>query len=633
MLRLHRLNCLGSLHYFIKVALQRTRLTAGFHLRICRKLESESLKLLLEIPRDHYKALDINTPIPTPDGFRRMGDIQVNDEVFAVNGAPTKVTAVSPIMVGSKCYRVVFSTGEELIADAGHLWYVDVRRLRANLGPNRSIVIDTTEHLARSVIYKNKLDVKSGKYYPEYNYRVLVTDPVQCKPRKLIIHPYALGAWLGDGSTDGAVLTSETNEIPELCRKFGESINKQNTHQRYGFVNNFIVRLRILGVLGNKRIPEEYAWAAKEQRLLLLQGLMDTDGSINKEGQCSFTNTNKRLIGQVRDLLASLGYMPSPIANYEAILDGGCCGRYYVITFYASPPTSPFLLPRKKARLRELKNTYTRKIVAIEPCDSVPVKCIAVEHHAKLYLAGDGFIPTHNSTMASEGLPMWRTLPISQRDIDEFSALGYDKEFLRHMAVMHDCTMRNMLVSENISNSAKLGSKIRRHYESGAIYRTLFPETLPTSQERWTDFSLQVRQPAGCAPHGEGTFDFIGVGGATQSRHYNGLIIEDDLVGKKAVESPSVMEKTIEYHKLLPTLFDAPDAAHEGNQLVIGNRWDFHDLNSYIREHETWFDIESHSALGGCCPDHPMDTPIFPEVFSLEKLEHRRHQLGSYLFS
>ena len=57
------------------------------------------MKLLLEIPRDHYKALDINTPIPTPDGFRRMGDIQVNDEVFAVNGAPTKVTAVSPIMV------------------------------------------------------------------------------------------------------------------------------------------------------------------------------------------------------------------------------------------------------------------------------------------------------------------------------------------------------------------------------------------------------------------------------------------------------------------------------------------------------------------------------------------------------
>jgi len=236
------------------------------------------------------------------------------------------------------------------------------------------------------------------------------------------------------------------------------------------------------------------------------------------------------------------------------------------------------------------------------------------------------------STIAGEGMPMWRVLPLSTRDIDDFLTLGYDDEFIRHMLRMHDCTKRNLLVSENITNAAKLGSKIRRHYESNDIYRTLFPETLPGSDQKWTDFSLQVRPPEGAAPHGEGTFDFIGVGGATQSRHYDGLILEDDLVGKKAVESVSVMEKTIEYHKLVSSLFDSTDPDHEGDELVIGNRWGYRDLNSHIREHEH-FNIQSHSAMGGCCPAHPLDVPIFPEEWSVEKLLALKERYGNYLFS
>ena len=236
------------------------------------------------------------------------------------------------------------------------------------------------------------------------------------------------------------------------------------------------------------------------------------------------------------------------------------------------------------------------------------------------------------STIAGEGMPMWRVLPLATQDIDLFLQLGYSDEFIRHMLAMHDCTKRNLLVSENITNAAKLGSKIRRHYESNDIYRTLFPETLPTSAERWTDFSLQVRSPQGASPHGEGTFDFIGVGGASQSRHYNGMIIEDDLVGKKAVESVSVMEKTIEYHKLVSALFDQPDPDHEGDELVIGNRWGYRDLNSHIREHEH-FRFQTHSALGGCCASHPQDTAIFPERFSVEKLLALKQRFGNYSFS
>jgi phage terminase large subunit-like protein len=238
------------------------------------------------------------------------------------------------------------------------------------------------------------------------------------------------------------------------------------------------------------------------------------------------------------------------------------------------------------------------------------------------------------STICTEGLPMWWALPFMASDEDMFKKAGYSDDFIKWMRRAHNPNVRTLLVSENITNASKLGKRVRWHFESNAIYRGIFPETLPTTSEIWTNFSLHLnlRQFGTGASHGEGTFDFIGVGGALQSRHYNKLI-QDDLVGRKAVDSPAVMDDTIEYHRLVPGAFESEDKDHEADELVIGNRWGFHDLNSYIREHEEWFRIVSHSALGGCCPEHPADVPIFPEEFSYEKLLKLKRRFGAYNFS
>lgn len=239
------------------------------------------------------------------------------------------------------------------------------------------------------------------------------------------------------------------------------------------------------------------------------------------------------------------------------------------------------------------------------------------------------------STCASEGLAMWRALPFSQQDMDEFYKLGYPDEFVRWMYKAHNPDARNLLVSGNITNAAKLGKKIRFHFESNSMYRALFPETLPDTTCTWTDYSLHVKRPVAGngGAHGEGTFDFLGVGSAVQSRHYNGIVIEDDLVGLKESESQALMDKSKEYHQLLVGIFEAEDPNHELDELVIGNRWGYDDLNSYLREHEPEFRFESHSALGGCCDLHKVGIPIFPEEFSFSKLDQRRRRLGSYKFS
>lgn len=236
---------------------------------------------------------------------------------------------------------------------------------------------------------------------------------------------------------------------------------------------------------------------------------------------------------------------------------------------------------------------------------------------------------------------MWRALPFDNQDEARFRSLGYGDEFIRFMRRIHRRDSRNLLVCENITNAAKLGSRISGHYGSGTIFRVLFPEILPDSSCTWSNYSLHHKRTPGCAPHGEGTFDFLGVGGALQSRHYDGLVIQDDLVGRKAIESVSVMEKTVDYHRLLVGAFEEQEpergtmtaSQSENDEFVVGNRWGYTDLNSHVREHEPEFTVVTHGALGGCCPEHPPDTPIFSEEFSFEKLMRWRNRLGSYHFS
>ena len=240
----------------------------------------------------------------------------------------------------------------------------------------------------------------------------------------------------------------------------------------------------------------------------------------------------------------------------------------------------------------------------------------------------------YKSSIYSECLPMWRTLPFTPSDEAIFRALGYGDEYILWMRRAHQQDFRWLLVSEVTKNASKLGTRIANHYESNKDFKHLFPEIIPDSSNTWNNLSLTHKRTDAGKGHGEGTYDFTGVGGALQSTHYDGCI-QDDLVGRAAFESPSILEDTIEYHKLLVGAMDADteNGQRENDEIVVGNRWAYNDLNSYIRENEDYFNFTTHSALGGCCPIHPYGTPIFPEAFSLAKLEKFKKRLGNYLFS
>ena len=364
------------------------------------------------------EALDIDTPIPTPAGFVRMGDLRAGDEVFDESGAVCRVTATSDVMFGRPCYRVAFDDGCEVVADAGHKWLTSTTLQRTNLRrrtavrvgghwaalpqcqPQPTASVRTTEQIAAT------LAGEGGRL----NHSVPLAGRLAAPAAPLPIPPYTLGVWLGDGDRASGRITTADPELLAFVRADGFSPGPPSAKRGLGgrpsraaayTLRGLRGRLRLAGLLGDKHVPAGYLFAAPQQRLALLQGLMDTDGhvSVGRVGvkgiRCSFHNTNRRLIDAVVHLCRSLGIKVKTAAVANRTKPGAAPA--WVATFITSVPV--FRLSRKLARLPAVTrpNTRRRFVAAVAPVESRPVRCIAVDSPSHLYLCGTGLIPTHNS--------------------------------------------------------------------------------------------------------------------------------------------------------------------------------------------------------------------------------------------
>ena len=272
-----------------------------------------------------------------------------------------------------------------------------------------SRVLTTAEMLAAGIVSN---DGRS-------EFAIALPEPLQLEERQLAVDPYVLGAWLGDGSTgngtftqrqsdacnDEAGLTDQAHLLAQLeaggyqAHSIG---NSGKTISALGLMAN----LREIGVLRDKHIPTEYLRASEDQRLALLQGLMDTDGTVGKEGSCELTLCNEKLALDALELIRSLGirasikFSPAPIT--EADPDNPGQNRRRAIStrgrMIFTTNRHVFRLPRKLARLPESvrqaqKWLYIKDIV---PVASEPGRCITVDSQDHTYLV-EGFVPTHNT--------------------------------------------------------------------------------------------------------------------------------------------------------------------------------------------------------------------------------------------
>jgi deoxycytidine triphosphate deaminase len=353
------------------------------------------------------KALHLDTPIPTVDGFKLMDQIEVGDMVFDESGRRCRVVGVGPIMYRPAA-QVLFSDGSDIIADLEHRWWTSTKLERyrsSDLGSVR-----TTREIAERL--------RHGR---EWNHQVPLAEGAADYPtRSLPVDPYVLGVWLGDGTTTQGSVTChpKDRQILEEIEAAGYPVTATGRAMtwrvggaprvrdpetgRYAANGSLHSTLKRIRVLGDKHVPEVYFIADAEQRLALLQGLMDSDGYCDELGRCEFVSVKEELSYAVHELAASLGLRPK-LRKKRAMLNGVDCGPAYQVKFVPHIPV--FRLARKLARQKPsgMKHRH-RAVVAIEPVGPQYVRCIEVSSPSGLYLAGTSYIPTHNSSLGRLGL-------------------------------------------------------------------------------------------------------------------------------------------------------------------------------------------------------------------------------------
>ena len=369
----------------------------------------------------------------TPKGWVKMGDLKIGDEICGTNKTKQRVLGVFP--KGKKeIIKVTTSDGRIIECCEDHLWTITT-----SYGKKKTL---TTKELMDIGVVKNDGGHKKHNFF-------ISISPVEFvdNSKTLDIHPYTLGVLLGDGSlseknsieiatglSDSYILTNMilpkgyklSNKIYEKKHYVKSRIIKDKTTKPGKKIKNLISELGLLGKDSHtKFIPEKYLFSTIKNREDLLNGLIDTDGHINKRGLFEFNTTSKRLCDDVVKLCRSLGKQVS-VYEYD---------REFSNTYGRS----------KIYRVTELKGyKHGVKIKSIEKTGNwTDMQCIKVSNPDHLYITDD-FTPTHNTTtctvlgytMLSQGVKMVSTGRSSiqiKRGMDK--AIGIVTESLKKMAI------------------------------------------------------------------------------------------------------------------------------------------------------------------------------------------------------
>lgn len=345
----------------------------------------------------------LDAKVLTPNGFAEMGQIKIGDEVIGQNGRPTRVVGTLDNLGKREVFRVIFKDGTETRCTADHLWTVRTANDKAKGYGWRTFPLKHLLSLGLMV---------KGSTQERQNARWFVptVDAVEYTPSpdKLPIDPWILGILLGNGCFGTGVSLSTSDEwlLKEAARILGPGYRfSQRTSNSYdwgiafnGYGNPLVRALRSMGIYlcrsYTKFVPHEYLYASVDERLSLLQGLVDTDGYVSPSGLVEYTSASEQLAKDVLFLVRSLGGYG--VINPKTLNTGPYKGNtYYRVHFRLSNGMPPCRTPYKLKNWKPKKITLDRAIVDVVPDGVEEVRCIQVANEDGLYLT-DSFIVTHN---------------------------------------------------------------------------------------------------------------------------------------------------------------------------------------------------------------------------------------------
>lgn len=354
------------------------------------------------------KSIGMDDLIRTPYGWVKNRNLKLGQDIIAPDGTITKVCGIYP-QGELDMYKVTFEDGRSVECSDDHLWKVYNRGWYNGKGAPMG---------AWRVVKFQDLRTNMANH-PDVKYYVPLVSPEIRKDTKVPIDPYLLGVILGDGniSHKNVSITKPDKfirnafvELLPIGNIVTEYCNKGKTFRITGrslitgkSIKDYLTELQLFGKTSpDKFIPEGYFNGSFQQKLALLQGLLDTDGTVSENGSISFCTTSKKLALQVQELVRSIGGLAKlrirhPKYTYKGEVKEG--REAYQINIRYHTPRDMFRLPRKREATPEnyqYADTFRLRIRNIEYVGKKEAQCIAVEHPDRLYITND-YIVTHNT--------------------------------------------------------------------------------------------------------------------------------------------------------------------------------------------------------------------------------------------
>ena len=350
--------------------------------------------------------------------YKTIEELKLGDKLIGSNGQPTEVIQLHPV-VYEDVWEITLEDGQVLEAGPEHLWTVYDFGRKTNMIKEEQMKTKYVYETQR-LTYKTRL--RPSK--PEYRYGIPLSEPIFGEEKSFLIEPYLLGLWLGDGFKKRREIACDIKDIDEeiailkSITKNDWEYSKVNIKDSFGYIRishkndktghvapkYFTECLKELNVYGNKHIPEEYFWGSYQQKLELLQGLMDSDGYCSKQGNAQFCQKDDLLAEQVNRLVKELG-----IKSTLTTTEKKNYSKYHGQSFHQNDiymknleSVPLFKLSRKNKFSKDCPKLKYKGIHSVEHTSRKDfMRCITVDSEDGTFLIGRNYIVTHNSFLVS----------------------------------------------------------------------------------------------------------------------------------------------------------------------------------------------------------------------------------------
>lgn len=367
--------------------------------KIPARKKNPKLTLFYGLPKVG-KALTMDSLILTNIGFKKMSSLSDDDMIIGSDGKPHNLLGIFPQGL-KNCYRLLFIDGTSVECSEEHLWTVISKRNHSKHKKETK----TTKQLKAD--YKDK----QGRYIYAINYVL----PVQFSEQEVPIHPYTLGLLIADGSLKNnkrLCLSKEKEELIPLVEGWSQlGLKRVGTSFDFNIKSSNIIKSIIQLKLNvnsyDKFIPFDYILNSVQNRMFLLQGLLDGDGYADQlKPGIEYSTSSKILGNQVVDLVRSLGGKAT-ISNRTGIYrdedaeEVYCKTNYRVWIQFFDNTVIPFNLSYKRNWYRKQTRFKEKAIVSIKLIGERECQCIAVNSPDGLFVT-DGYNLTHNTTLMTQ---------------------------------------------------------------------------------------------------------------------------------------------------------------------------------------------------------------------------------------